>query len=259
MSRQTGAAQWPARLPAQYPGRYPGREAGGRIRQENEALILRAAEGVFARAGFAGATMAEIALQAGMPKSNLHYYFRTKQALYRAVLAHTLQLWLAETDIISAEHEPRAALEHYIRAKMRLSASHPDASRVFANELLHGAPEIGDVLRKVLHELVQRKASVIQQWIESGRMANVDPHHLFFTIWAATQTYADFETQVCAVLGVGELGPDHFEQAAEHLVALVLRGCGIQPAPVVEDETQQASPQPGDIHVRPDPATLQPP
>ncbi|CAG9172217.1 HTH-type transcriptional regulator RutR [Cupriavidus pampae] len=203
------------------------REPGGRIRQENQALIMRAAEHVFARAGFAGATMAEIALRAGVPKSNLHYYFRTKQALYRAVLAHTLQLWLSETDIISADHAPRTALEQYIRAKMRLSESHPDASRVFANELLHGAPEIGGVLREALRELVARKAVVIRQWIASGQMAAVDPHHLFFTIWAATQTYADFEAQVCAVLGVAELDARAFDEATEHLVALLLRGCGL--------------------------------
>ena len=207
------------------------REPGGRIRQENEALILRAAEHVFARGGFAGATMAEIALRAGMPKSNLHYYFRTKQALYRAVLGHTLQLWLSETDIINADRAPRLALEQYIRAKMRLSASHPDASRVFANELLHGAPEIGDVLRDALHELMARKATVIRAWVDSGLMAPVDPYHLFFTIWAATQTYADFEAQVCAVLGVNQLGAQDFERATEHLVALLLRGCGLHDMP----------------------------
>jgi TetR/AcrR family transcriptional regulator len=206
----------------------PARESAGRIRQENEALILRAAEHVFARAGFAGATMADIATRAGVPKSNLHYYFRTKQALYRAVLAHTLQLWLSETDIISAEHDPRLALEQYIRAKMRLSASHPDASRVFANELLHGAPEIGGVLRQVLHELIERKAMVIRAWIDDGHMAPVDPYHLFFTIWASTQTYADFEAQVCAVLGVSQLDADDFERATEHLVTLMLRGCGLR-------------------------------
>ncbi len=205
-----------------------GQPPGGRIRQENEALILRAAEQVFARAGFAGATMADIAAQAGVPKSNLHYYFRTKQALYRAVLAHTLQLWLSETDIISSEYAPRLALEQYIRAKMRLSASHPDASRVFANELLHGAPEIGGVLRQALRELVARKAMVIRAWIDSGLMASVDPYHLFFTIWAATQTYADFDAQVCAVLGVSQLDAQDFENATEHLVALLLRGCGLQ-------------------------------
>lgn len=207
--------------------REPVGAPGGRIRQENQALILRAAEHVFARAGFAGATMADIALRAGVPKSNLHYYFRTKQALYREVLAHTLQLWLSETDIISAEFAPRLALEQYIRAKMRLSASHPDASRVFANELLHGAPEIGGVLRDALRELVARKAMVIRAWIDGGQMAPVDPYHLFFTIWASTQTYADFEAQVCAVLGVSQLDAQDFERATEHLVALMLRGCGL--------------------------------
>jgi len=214
------------------------REAsGGRIRQENEAMILRAAEHVFARAGFAGATMAEIAVRAGVPKSNLHYYFRTKQALYRAVLAHTLQLWLSETEAIRAELPPQVALEAYIRAKMRLSASHPDASRVFANELLHGAPEIGEVLRHALRELVAHKAAVIRQWIANGQMASVDPQHLFFTIWAATQTYADFESQICAVLGVSQLGRHDFELATEHLVTLLLRGCGLGPvaAPLVRD------------------------
>ncbi|WP_354684356.1 TetR/AcrR family transcriptional regulator [Cupriavidus necator] len=205
--------------------------SGGRIRQENQAMILRAAEHVFARAGFAGATMAEIALRAGVPKSNLHYYFRTKQALYRAVLAHTLQLWLSETDIIRAELPPQVALEQYIRAKMRLSASHPDASRVFANELLHGAPEIGEILRNALRELVSRKAAVVRHWIDNGQMAPVDPQHLFFTIWAATQTYADFEAQVCAVLGVSRLRTQDYAQATEHLVALLLRGCGLAPEP----------------------------
>ncbi len=138
------------------------------------------------------------------------------------------QLWLSETDIISAEHDPRLALEQYIRAKMRLSASHPDASRVFANELLHGAPEIGGVLRQVLHELIERKAMVIRAWIDDGHMAPVDPYHLFFTIWASTQTYADFEAQVCAVLGVSQLDAEDFERATEHLVTLMLRGCGLR-------------------------------
>ncbi|MCY1226420.1 pyrimidine utilization regulatory protein R [compost metagenome] len=223
-------ASAPSRRPLPMHGAQLAHESpAGRIRQENQAMILRAAEYVFARAGFAGATMAEIATRAGVPKSNLHYYFRTKQALYRAVLAHTLQLWLSETDIIRAELPPQVALEQYIRAKMRLSASHPDASRVFANELLHGAPEIGEILRHALRELVARKSAVVQQWIDSGQMAPVDPQHLFFTIWAATQTYADFESQVCAVLGVSRLGRQDYAQATEHLVALLLRGCGLAP------------------------------
>jgi TetR/AcrR family transcriptional regulator len=199
----------------------------GRIRLANEADILRAAEHVFARAGFAGATMAEIAERAGIPKSNLHYYFGTKRDIYRAVLTHILDLWLAPTDGIREDKDPRAALADYIDAKMRLTASHPDASRVFANEVLHGATEIGDVLRSELRSLVERKAGVIEGWIADGRMAPVDPRHLFFTIWAATQTYADFEAQVCAVLDVPELDPLCMGQATRHVKTLLLRGCGL--------------------------------
>jgi TetR/AcrR family transcriptional regulator len=199
----------------------------GRIRQSNEAGILRAAEYVFARAGFAGATMGEIAERAQIPKSNLHYYFRTKKEIYRAVLTNTLSLWLAETDSIREDNDPERALSDYIRAKMKLSASHPDASRVFANEILHGAAEIGDFLRADLRALVDAKASVIEGWIADGRMAPIDPRHLFFTIWAATQTYADFAPQVCAVLGVKRLGACQIEDATVHLTRLLLRGCGL--------------------------------
>jgi len=208
-------------LPAPEEGR------GGRIRQQQEAAILAAGEKVFARAGFQGATMAEIALQAGLPKSNLHYYFGTKVEVYRAVLANILRLWLAETDRIVPEADPRDALAHYVEAKMRLTAERPDASRVFANEVLHGAPEVGGFLRNELRALVATKAAVIDGWIASGRMAPVDATHLFFSLWALTQTYADFETQVCAVVGCPALGRPDYRRATEHVLNLVLRGCGL--------------------------------
>jgi TetR/AcrR family transcriptional regulator len=201
--------------------------AKGQIRQANEAHILAAAERVFAGAGFAGATMAAIAEAAGLPKANLHYYFGSKQDLYRAVLAQTLQDWLEPTHVITPEADPKAAIETYIRAKMALSVQRPHASRVFANELLHGAPVVKGLLETELRDLVQRKAKVIAQWVRAGRMAPVDPVHLFFTIWAATQTYADFEVQVCAVLGRDELTIKDQGQATEHVVALLLRGCGL--------------------------------
>ena len=92
--------------------------AKGRIRKNNETEILQAAEYVFARAGYAGARIADIAERANLPKANLHYYFQNKQTVYKAVLENILHLWLTQTDSIHAESEPRAALEQYIRAKM---------------------------------------------------------------------------------------------------------------------------------------------
>lgn len=201
--------------------------AKGQIRQANEALILAAAERVFAGAGFGGATMAAIAEAAGLPKANLHYYFGSKQELYRTVLARILEDWLVPTHGITAAADPRTAIERYIRAKMALSAQRPHASQVFANELLHGAPVVKTLLATELREMVAAKAAVLDGWIAAKRMAPVDSVHLFFTIWAATQTYADFEVQVRAVLGRPELTAQDHARATEHVVSLILRGCGL--------------------------------
>ena len=143
----------------------------GQIRQANQSAILRAAERVFARAGFEGATMADIAEEAGLPKANLHYYFGNKRELYRAVLDAVLHDWLAPLDAITPEADPAQALGHYIELKMALSAERPDASRVFANELLHGAPVVGETLHTELRNRVVDKARVIDGWIAAGRMA----------------------------------------------------------------------------------------
>ena len=202
--------------------------AKGAIRQANEALIIAAAERVFAGAGFAGATMAEIAEGSGLPKANLHYYFGSKLELYRTVLARTLEDWLVPTHGITPGADPAAAIERYIRDKMALSQRRPHASKVFANELLHGAPVVKTLLETELRELVLAKAKVIDGWIAAGRMAPVDSVHLFFTIWAATQTYADFDVQVGAVLGRREWSAQEHERATEHVVSLLLRGCGLR-------------------------------
>ena len=102
-----------------------------------------------------------------------------------------------------------------------------DGSKVFANELLHGALVVRTLLETDLRDLVASKSAVVQGWVDAGRMANVNGTHLFFTIWAATQTYADFDVQVGAVLGRSELTAEDHDEAAEHVVSLILRGCGL--------------------------------
>lgn len=199
-----------------------------RIWKYNEALILGGAERVFARAGFGGATMAQIAEEAGVPKPNLHYYFGNKRDLYRAVLNRVLHDWLDPIDVITADAEPRAALETYIRRKMALAFERPDASRVFANELLHGAPVVGELLRTDLRAIVLEKSGVIDSWIAAGKIAAVDSKHFFFTIWASTQTYADFDVQIQAVIGPEATLPAAQTRATEHILNMVLRACGLK-------------------------------
>jgi TetR/AcrR family transcriptional regulator len=207
-----------------------GRPQGAK-RRLNEGRILAAAEEVFAETGYAGATTAAIAEKAGLPKANLHYYFRTKDALYRRVLEDILEQWLATGDQIVPEADPAQALAAYIAAKVEHSRRRPLASKVFANELLHGAPRLGDYLRREVRQWVATKSRVIDGWVTAGAMAPVEARHLFFVIWAATQTYADFDCQVAAVLGRDRLRDGDFQSATALITRLVLDGCAVARPP----------------------------
>ena len=199
----------------------------GSKRAASEARLLKAAEEVFAQTGFTGARTAQIAQRAGLPKANLHYYFRTKEAIYQRVLENVLQVWLAMGDSIQPEADPQDALTHYIAAKVEHSRRRPFASKVFANEMLHGAPQVKGYLRHELRRWVDAKAGVIDDWIAQGRMAPIDARHLFFTLWAMTQTYADFDVQVAAVLGRRRIAPADYHAAAALITQLILRGAGL--------------------------------
>ncbi|MCW3476069.1 TetR family transcriptional regulator C-terminal domain-containing protein [Limobrevibacterium gyesilva] len=212
----------------------PRGPATASIRRTSEAQILAAAETVFAQSGFDGATMTQLAATAGLPKANLHYYFGTKERLYCAVLERILALWLDDAvEWIVPDRHPAEGLAGYVRAKMAHSRRRPEASRIFAGELLRGAPHIMSYLRTDLRQRVTAMAGVIAGWSKAGLMDPVHPVHLLFAIWAMTQTYADFDAQIRAVLDKTKIGDAEFATATETVVALVLKGCGVR-APAME-------------------------
>ncbi|MFQ5563316.1 MAG: TetR family transcriptional regulator C-terminal domain-containing protein [Parvularculaceae bacterium] len=195
-----------------------------RITIKNEKKILDAAQTVIAEYGFHGATIDRVAEQAGMSKPNLHYYFKTKTDLYKAVLQRTLDIWLDSLAKLDPDGDPETELSTYIVEKVEMSRLHPTASRVFANEMLRGGPLLKDYLKNDLKKLVNRKARVIEHWIREGKIAPINPVHLIFLIWAATQHYADFQPQVRAVLGVGDLNAQQFKKIEQSLCEIIIRG-----------------------------------
>lgn len=215
-------------MPVQAKKQQPERDGSAtRIQQINQARILDAAEEIFALNGFRGAVLERIAERAGISKANLLYYFKSKEILYQAVLKHTVESWLVPLEALDEADEPAAAFERYIRIKVDLSRTHPFASKVWANELIHGAPHIGQYLKQRLKPLIDEKARVIEGWIKQGKMAPVDPYHLFFIIWAATQTYADFGDQAAIVKGKKHLTRRDFDEAADTITTIILKGAGM--------------------------------
>ncbi|MCH2067516.1 TetR/AcrR family transcriptional regulator [Shimia sp.] len=195
-------------------------------RQEAEALILSAAEKVFAEAGFGGATMQLIADVAGLPKANLHYYFPTKELLYRQVVQKIFQIWLQAADIFDQADGPEEGIGAYIDAKMEISRRHADGSKVWASEVMHGAPVIQDYLETTLTDWTNGRIEVIERWIAEGRMAPIDPRHLLYMLWATTQHYADFGHQIDTLNGGSPLNDKQWEAAKTNIKTIILRGIG---------------------------------
>ncbi|KQQ85920.1 TetR family transcriptional regulator C-terminal domain-containing protein [Aureimonas sp. Leaf324] len=195
-----------------------------RIQAVSRVQILDAALDIFSRHGFRGSTVDEIAARAGMSKANLLYYYRRKQDLYEAVLERTLGEWLDPLNALNVDADPVEELRRYITAKLVLSLERPEASRLFANEILAGAPVISPTLQTKLRTLVFQKAAILRTWVSEGRLAPIDPIHLIFAIWATTQHYADFAVQIRAILGPDVERPDFREEVTRSVLSVILDG-----------------------------------
>ncbi|WP_277023563.1 MULTISPECIES: TetR family transcriptional regulator C-terminal domain-containing protein [Paracoccus] len=174
-----------------------------RIQQKNRDLILQGALEAFSANGFRGATIDQIAKAAGLSKPNVLYYFGSKDEIHKALLTTLLDMWLAPMQQIDPKGDPLDQVLGYVRAKLLMSRDYPRESRLFAYEILQGAPHLTEILGGGLREIVDRTVAVLEGWMNEGRLAQVEPRHLIFSIWSMTQHYADFEIQVRAVLGEG--------------------------------------------------------
>ena len=137
-----------------------------RIQVRNRHRIMDAALEVFSQHGYRGATLDQIADEAGMSKPNLIYYFDGKAAIHVALLNALMEEWLAPLADMDEEGDPLDEILIYVRRKMDMSRRYPRESRLFANEIIQGAPRIGPHLQTGLKPLFDEKCALIRDWIE---------------------------------------------------------------------------------------------
>lgn len=206
-------------------------KTGGKRSQAVSAkkqAILSAALETFSQFGIHGTRLEQVAELAGVSKTNLLYYFPSKEALYVAVLQQILDIWLAPLKAFREELTPLVAIQQYIRLKLEVSRDYPQASRLFCLEMLQGAPLLKTVLSGDMKSLVDEKSAIIAGWVDTGKLAPVDPHHLIFMIWAATQHYADFSAQVEAVTGKTLKDDDFFHSTVENVERMIIEGIRVR-------------------------------
>ncbi|WP_449550817.1 HTH-type transcriptional regulator RutR [Lelliottia amnigena] len=200
----------------------PGKRS--RAVSAKKQAILRAALDTFSQYGIHGTRLEQVAELSGVSKTNLLYYYPSKEALYVAVLQQILDIWLAPLKAFREEFTPLVAIKEYIRLKLEVSRDYPQASKLFCMEMLQGAPLLQAELRGDLKQLIDEKSAIIAGWVESGKLAAVDPHHLIFMIWASTQHYADFGSQVEAVTGKTLQDDAFFQSAVDNVQRMIIEG-----------------------------------
>lgn len=200
----------------------------GKIRVKSEQNILQAAQEEFIIQGYKGASVQSIADRAQLPKANVLYYFKNKENIYHAVLELTLDMWDQGIGDITFEDGPKRAIEKIIAAKVKMSFENPNASKIYAMEIIQGAQHLKEFARTYLRKWVREKAKIFQIWIKNGEMADVNPVNLIFLIWSSTQHYADFETQILTIMNRANYEEEDVNQVINFLTDIILRGCKLK-------------------------------
>ncbi len=197
-------------------------------RADNQEKILKAAREEFISQGYKGASVQSIADKVELPKANILYYFDNKEKLYLAVLEQTLDMWDKEIDHIDVNGDPKDAIEKFVAGKVRMSFKEPNASKIYALEIIQGSQHLKEYTRTYLRAWVREKAKIFQHWIDQGKMADIDPVKLIFLIWSSTQHYADFESQILTIMNRAEYEESDVIEVTEFLTDFILRGCKLK-------------------------------
>lgn len=196
-------------------------------RQLSQERIIEAAQQEFIIHGYKGATVQSIADRAELPKANVLYYFKNKENIYHAVLEKTLNMWDEGIGDIELKDGPKLAIEKFIISKVNMSFAHPEASKIYAIEIIQGAQQLNEYARTYLRQWVREKAKIFQYWIDNGEMADVDPENLIYLIWSTTQHYADFESQILTIKNQREYEQEDIDKIKSFLIDIILRGCNL--------------------------------
>ena len=189
--------------------------------------LLTVAKEEFAKQGLKGARLQKIADDAQVPKATLLYHFKSKTVLYQRVLETILSAWDEGFEELTIDAEPEIFFRRLIDTKIASVCADPLASKLFAQEIIQGAPHLDAHLSQKVKPWFRQQVSILEQWMDKGKIRRTDPTRLIFLIWAATQHYADFQAQVLTLMNRQEFDAELATDTSTFLHEFICNSLGI--------------------------------
>lgn len=157
---------------------------------ETRATILHAAEHIFAEQGLAGARTDAIAAAAGVNKALIYYYFKSKDALYLAVVEEHLKDFSQRAlAILSGDQRVQEKLLSYVSMHFDFIAARKDYPRLFQRFMMAGEHPFMRVRKKYFIPVAKRLQAVIDEGVRNGELYASDSTHTAISLVALTVFY----------------------------------------------------------------------
>ncbi|HET6527532.1 MAG TPA: TetR/AcrR family transcriptional regulator [Balneolaceae bacterium] len=143
---------------------------------ETEEQILEAAQQVFQQKGFAGARMQEIADEAGINKSMLHYYFRSKDKLFQKVFQQAMHHFFPKVfQVLRSELALVPKIQKLVETYYDMFREQPHLPSFIIHEMNQHPERFKQFVKKVEIEMPKSFVKQIQEEIKAGTMRAIDP------------------------------------------------------------------------------------
>ena len=180
--------------------------------QSSRDKILDAAETLFARRGYAGVGLREVAEVVGLGKSSLFHHFRNKPQLYAAVAARILvRLEGRLMRTLAGGGDPVARLERWLDELVDVLAANATYARVLLRSLFEDDDLPGDLPEEIeahraIESMMTSVSALVREGMSAGLIRAVNVQHLLLTLIGLTVfPFASGE------FGVEILGKDIFD------------------------------------------------
>ena len=157
------------------------------INSEQEQRIVDTARTLFIQKGYNATSMSDIAIEAGINRPTLYYYFRTKERMFQAVFAGLVSKMLPKIDnILSDEmpflHRVELILDHY----MDMLIENPFIARFILGEAQRDVSHLLDEARELhLDQRISRLAEIMKKNMDEGKIRTVPASIVFLTFYSS--------------------------------------------------------------------------